>query len=82
MCGQSIELIFMDGVMCSQSIELIFMGGVACILQIFNIVTSGLYLTYFIPQGDLCMVYYAHKFEVTITKKVFMELCCPKIYLK
>lgn len=27
----------------------------------FDVVTSELYLAYFIPQGDLYMDYYAHK---------------------
>lgn len=44
----------------------------------FDVVMSELYLAHFIPQGDLYTGYYAHK----ITRKVFIKLCCLKLYLK
>lgn len=48
----------------------------------FNVVTSNLYLVYFVPQRDLCIVYCAHKTKLIITRKVFIKLCYTQICLK
>lgn len=59
----------MEGVTCNQSIEHI-LGKVFYVLyKSLHVVTSDLHLAYFVSQGDLCVLYCAHK-------KVFTELCC------
>lgn len=55
----------------------VFMHGGMCTSQSFEIATSDLYLAYFIPQGDLWMLYCAHGTELTDHQEHFhqIELC-------
>ena len=48
-------------------------GVITYFIKSFDIVTSVLYLAYFVPQ-DLCMLYYALRTELIITRKVFTKL--------
>lgn len=51
----------------------------------FNIVTSDLYLAYFVscgPRGDLYMFYGAPQIELITTRKAFTKLCCAWKCLK
>lgn len=41
----------------------------------FEVVTSDLYLAYFFPQGDLCMLYCMHRIALIITKNICTKLC-------
>lgn len=45
-------------------------------IKCFDIVTCDLYLTYFVPQGDLCVLYCVYGIELITTRKVFTKLCC------
>ena len=59
-------------VVLSQSIEPIFMD----FTKNLNVVTSDLYLAYFVPQGDLHVVCLACRIELIVTRTIFTKLCC------
>lgn len=50
------------------------MEGVTRILLSFDVFISNLFLTYFVPQRDLGMLYCIHRIELIIMRKVFIKV--------
>lgn len=48
----------------------------------FYVVTSDLYLAYFVPQRNLCILRCALRIELIITRIHFTELGCAEMCLK